>query len=183
MTARLLTTAWLTLVWVLLWGTPSVANVAAGLVLATVLVTLFPVAHDGGGGIHPVALLRYGLVFSWALVVATASVVRTVVSRRMPLEQGVVEVPMHTRSPLVTAFVANSISLTPGTLTIDVRPRSFGFDDHDAAPVLFVHCLVVGDPERIRADVHRLERLAVDAFGTVADRGSPTAPRPGGERP
>lgn len=182
MIARVLTIVWLTLVWILLWGTPSVANVAAGLLIAGILVALVPVERDGGGGIHPVAVLRFGVYFAFSLVGATLGVARTVLAPRPRLEQGVVAIPLRTRSPLVTAFVANSISLTPGTLTVDIRPRTFGFADADDAPTLFVHCLQIGDPDDIRRDGYRLERLAVAAFGTVADRDATSGPEPGWPR-
>ena len=90
----------------------------------------------------------------------------------MGLEQGIVAVPLRTSSPVVTSFIANSISLTPGTLTVDVRPRRFGIDEghHQQPPTLYVHTLIVGDPEHVRREARRLEELAVAAFGTPVDR-------------
>jgi multicomponent Na+:H+ antiporter subunit E len=170
---RLLIILWLTFVWVLLWGGLTLGNVLAGVAIATVLVLLFPLGPDRGGGVHPLAVLRFGLFFAWALVVATWTVVVTLLRPRLALEQGIVAVPMRATSPVVVAFVANSISLTPGTLTVDVRPRTYGIDagpDDTEAPVLYVHCLVVGDPETVRADARHVEELAVRAFGTVRDR-------------
>lgn len=170
---RVLIVLWLTFVWVLLWGGLTLGNVLAGAGIATVLVLLFPLGPDRGGGVHPVAVLRFGLFFAWALVVATWTVVVTLLRPRLALEQGIVAVPMRATSPVVVAFVANSISLTPGTLTVDVRPRTYGIDagpDDTEAPVLYVHCLVVGDPDTVRADARHVEELAVRAFGTAHDR-------------
>ena len=170
---RLLLVLWLTVVWVLLWGGLTLANVAAGAGIATVLVLVFPLGYDRGCGVHPLAVLRFGLFFAWALLVATWSVVAALLRPRLALEQGIVAVPMRATSPVVIAFVANSISLTPGTLTVDVRPRTYGIDagpDDTEPPVLYVHCLVVGDPDQVRADAHHVEDLAVRAFGTRHDR-------------
>ena len=174
---RMLSVLWLTAVWVLLWGEASVANVAAGVVLAVVLTVAFPIGRDRGVGVHPVALLRFGAFFAVSLVQSTTAVAATVVRRDMRLEEGIVEVPLHVRSPLVVSFVANAITLTPGTLTVDVRPRGFGTDeapegdaDGGVPPSLFVHCLVTGDPDGMRDDAWHLERLAVAAFGTPEDR-------------
>ncbi len=90
----------------------------------------------------------------------------------MGLEQGIVAVPLRASSPVVMSFIANSISLTPGTLTVDVRPRRFGIDEghHEQPPTLYVHTLIVGDPEDVRREARRLEELAVAAFGTPVDR-------------
>ena len=66
--------------------------------------------------------------------------------------------------------------VTPGTLTVDVRPEGFGVDEHgdvvegEVAPVLYVHCLVTGDPDTVRAESLELEERVVRAFGTAADR-------------
>ncbi len=171
--ARGLLVAWLTFVWVLLWGELSFANVSAGIVLAVVLSLLFPIGPDRQVGVHPVALLRYGAFFAVALVQSTWAVARTVARPRLELEEGIVAVPLHVHSAVVVSFIANSITLTPGTLTVDVRPRSYGIDDDAGsteAPTLFVHCLVVGDPDAVRDDVWELERIAVAALGTPEDR-------------
>lgn len=170
--SRALLVVWLVAVWVLLWGSASPANLLSGVAVALVLVAVFPPGPDRGAGIHPVAVLRFGLHFARELVTATASVAVTVLRPRMELEQGIVAIPLRASSPIVVSFIANSISLTPGTLTVDVRPRSFGIEDghHDEAPTLYVHTLIVGDPEDVRRDARRLEELAVAAFGTPTDR-------------
>ena len=49
-------------------------------------------------------------------------------------------------------LVANSITLTPGTLTVEVQ---------DEPPVLYVHCLGLDDPDQVRRDVLDLQRDAL----------------------
>lgn len=178
MMARVLLVLWLTLVWVLLWGTASIGNVLAGLVIGSLLVLVVPPGRDRRTGLHPVAILRYLAHFAWALVVATVTVTRTVLRPRLDLDEGIIAVPLRAVSPVVVSFVANSITLTPGTMTVDIRPRSYGTGedstgtagDPGVAPVLFVHCLVTGDPEAVRAAARRFEELVVAAFGSPEDR-------------
>lgn len=180
---RLLMMAWLTFVWVLLWGELTPGNVAAGLLFGIVLTTVFPLGPDRRTGVHPVALLRFGVHFAVALVQSTLSVALSVLRPPSRLEEGIVGVPLHVRSPVVVSFVANAISLTPGTLTVDIRPSSYGIAPTEAdagTPTLFVHCLVVGDPDAVRADAWQLERLAVAAFGTDEDRAALDALAAGG---
>ena len=55
--SRALLVLWLTLVWVLLWGSPSVGNVLAGLLLGSALVVLVSPGPDRRAGVHPVAVL------------------------------------------------------------------------------------------------------------------------------
>lgn len=160
---RALMVVWLTFAWVLLWGTPSVGNITAGFVLAVALVMIVPVGPDRRSGLHPIAVVKFGVYFLWQLVLSTVSVTRSVLRPRLHLEEGIVAVPLRSTSPVVVTFVANAITLTPGTLTVDIREST-------PAPVLYVHCLVTGDPDAVRDDALRFEALAVAAFGSPEDR-------------
>lgn len=72
---------------------------------------------------------------------------------------------MHVVSEGIVTVVANAVTLTPGTLTVDVH------EPDDGTPaVIYVHVLQFDDVESVRADVLRLERLAVRAFGTKQHR-------------
>jgi multicomponent Na+:H+ antiporter subunit E len=57
--------------------------------------------------------------------------------------------------------VANVITLTPGTVTIEVE---------DSPPVLYVHVLHLHDLEAVRRDLLRIEEFSVRAFGSPAAR-------------
>lgn len=65
------------------------------------------------------ALLRYLRVFSIALVKANLDMARRVLSPSLPIEPAMVEVETTLRSPLGRLMLANSITLTPGTLSVD----------------------------------------------------------------
>jgi len=196
MITKSLLIVWLTVVWVLLWGEASVGNVLAGFVVATILVSLFPPGRDRRVGIHPIAVAKFGVWFAWALIGSTLGVARAVLRPRLELEEGIVAVPLRATSPVVAAFVANAITLTPGTLTVDIRPRFFGqigsdpsfgdlptIDGVTQPPVLYVHCLETGDPDEVRADGLELEEYAVNAFGTPEDRLAIQGPPPVWPRP
>ncbi|CAB4742297.1 MAG: hypothetical protein F2694_05680 [Actinobacteria bacterium] len=191
MMTRVLIILWLTTVWILLWGDLSPGNLVAGVALATALVLLFPPGPTQHGGVHPVSVIRFGLWFAQALVISNLSVAREVTRPRIQVEQGIVAVPLRACSPLVTAFVANAITLTPGTLTVDVRPQAFGKIGTEplaghlqvrngvtVPPVLYVHCLTTGDPAQVRADGLELEEYVVKAFGSPEDRKAILQPPP-----
>jgi multicomponent Na+:H+ antiporter subunit E len=75
-------------------------------------------------------------VFLWDLVVSSIQVARAVLSPRDITRPRLVTVPLRVRSPAGITMVANFISLTPGTLSVDVSPdRS----------TLLVHDLLAGD--------------------------------------
>ena len=84
-------------------------------------------------------------------------VARAVISPRGALHTGIVAVPLRGCSDAVVTLIADAITLTPGTLTIEVRRDP---------PVLFVHALDLRDVAQVQADIRKLEVLAVRAFGS-----------------
>lgn len=86
--------------------------------------------------------------FLWQLAVANFDVARIILSPRLDLAPGIVRVPIRSKSDLEVTMLANLISLTPGTITIEVER------DHSA---LFVHGLDIASPEAFRGDIGRLE--------------------------
>lgn len=153
---------WLTLVWTALWGSFTAANLLGGLLLAVVLLLLLPLPEVAAQArVRPVGVARLLVAFLVALVTASASVVALVLRRRGQLRQAVVAVPVVATSDLLLTLLANAVSLTPGTLTLEVdRARS----------VLYVHVLDLGPGddavEAVRRSIARLERLAILALGT-----------------
>jgi multicomponent Na+:H+ antiporter subunit E len=55
-----------------------------------------------------------------ALLRANIDMARRVLSPRLPINPALVEVQTQLKSPLGQLILANSITLTPGTLTVDV---------------------------------------------------------------
>lgn len=161
--SRLLPPLFVLVVWLALWGEVTVANLVSGvLVVALIGLMIRPVPRRHT--LNPLSLLRLLAVFVWRLVSSSATVVLAVLAPTPArLRSGVVGVSLSQHSRLVATIVADAISLTPGTLTLDARYP----DDEDspgaAPPVLYIHVLGLADPEDIRADVQHLEHLVVSA--------------------
>jgi multicomponent Na+:H+ antiporter subunit E len=113
------------LLWVLLAGTLDPQELIAGAV-AALLVTVIAWPRLGiftGMRLTPTApvyLVRYLIRFIVALVAANFDVARRVLSPALPIRPAVVEVRTELKSSLGKMLLANSITLTPGTLTIRV---------------------------------------------------------------
>ena len=152
---------WLTAVWVALWGSVTPANVLGGLAVGALVLRLLPGERlPAGRPLSPVGLLRFAVVFADALVRSSLQVAAQVVRPRVVLHPGVVAVEVPGTDERLLTLLANSISLTPGTLTLEVdRERR----------LLHVHVLDVGPGARdlpaVRADLDRLERAASRALG------------------
>jgi multicomponent Na+:H+ antiporter subunit E len=160
MTARVLLTGWLALVWVALWGPFTTATIAGGLAVAAA-VQLLPAAarQRGRFAVRPVAAVRFVGYFAYKLVEASVVVALEVATPRNRIRTGIVAVPLLGASDALVTLVADAVTLTPGTLTIEARRDP---------PILYVHVLHLRDVEAVRREVRQLEVLAVRAFGSAA---------------
>ena len=164
-TRNLIAIAWATLVWTALWGSVSVANVLAGIAIGIGTILLVPVAADprptdaGQLRVRPLAAVGFLFFFLRQLVVASAIVAWEIVTPGSRINQGIVRLPLRTRSPGVATVIANAISLTPGTLTLEVAKDPF---------VLYVHVLHMRGLEEVRAIHRETERRALRAFDPAA---------------
>ncbi|MFB6117542.1 Na+/H+ antiporter subunit E [Halosegnis sp.] len=117
----------------------------------------------------------YVAVFLWELVTANVDVAYRVLAPSLPIEPSVVAIPLRVESDAAVTTIANSITLTPGTLTMD----------HDEATnTLYVHA-VAGDTEEIVEPIRRWEDYAIRVFEEDAAPSDPAPParaaRRGGE--
>jgi multicomponent Na+:H+ antiporter subunit E len=162
---------WLTALWVALWGDLTLGNVVGGLVVAIgVLAVARPTGVTGleRSYFRPFAAVHYAVYFLVQLVQSNLVVAWEIVTPHVRINRAIIAVPMHTTSAAVVTLIANSITLTPGTVTIDVM-QSHDPDGHVEACTLFIHVLHFNDVESVRRDVLKLERLAVKAFGSIVD--------------
>jgi multicomponent Na+:H+ antiporter subunit E len=70
-------------------------------------------------------LIVYIPVFTWALVVANLDVAYRVIHPAMPIHPGIVKVKTRLKSREGRTMLANSITLTPGTMTVDITDDGY----------------------------------------------------------
>ncbi|MGY1716944.1 Na+/H+ antiporter subunit E [Geodermatophilus nigrescens] len=155
---------WLVLVWMLLWGSWSWANLLSGLVVALVVLVLLPLPHVVGGvRVRPVPLLVFLGHFVVDLFVSGAEVAWQTLRPAGVRRTAIVRVQLRVDSDLLLTMVAEAISLVPGSLVLDLdRERR----------VMTLHLLPVrdrADVERKRAHVLVVEERLVRAFGAPED--------------
>jgi multicomponent Na+:H+ antiporter subunit E len=156
---------WLVFMWILLWGEFSLANVVGGVLVATVLLIAVPrpKVHADTPHVRPLAVVSLVGWFLWKLFEANLKVALEVVRPpgKARIDPAIVAIPLPGCPDGVTTAVANFITLTPGTLTVEVDPQG---------PVLFVHVMQFESTEGTRAEVYEIERRIVAAVGTAAAR-------------
>ncbi|HSG05851.1 MAG TPA: Na+/H+ antiporter subunit E, partial [Nitrospiria bacterium] len=72
----------------------------------------------------------------WLLGRIAASNLRTMVlvlHPRMPIQPKIIRYPLKLRDPAAVSLLANSITLTPGTVTVEVKPKEILFHTLDDA--------------------------------------------------
>jgi multicomponent Na+:H+ antiporter subunit E len=151
---------WLTVVWVVLWGDVSIANILSGAALAVVVCLVFPLPPVRMKlRVRPLWLLWLVVRFLMDVVVASAEVSWKVVTLRRAPENAVIEVTLRTPSDFVLTVVGELTSLVPGSVVVEARRSSH---------TLFLHVLDARDEsgvERVREATYALERRVVLAFG------------------
>ncbi|HRZ88080.1 MAG TPA: Na+/H+ antiporter subunit E, partial [Spirochaetia bacterium] len=81
-------------------------------------------------------LVAYFFVFAKALVLSNLDVAFRVLHPRLPIAPGIVKVKTRLKTPLGRLLLANSITLTPGTITVEMRGED-----------IYVHWIKVADSD------------------------------------
>lgn len=168
---------WLTILWVLLWGHVTIANVLSGVLVAlgVVVFARFDPSSLRPTRFRPWWALRYVGAVAWQLVVSNIRLAYEILTPGDGTHTGIIAVPIRGGSDAVVNLIANSITLTPGTMTIDVKRHDADLEENVSANVmtaratLYVHGMYTQDVEAVRHDVLQLEALALRAFGTEED--------------
>jgi len=125
------------LVFLGLWGTWMLltspwnfqeAILGAGVALLIAILPLFPASPLGDLKLNPKALaymVAYAFFFLKALVLSNLDVAFRVLHPRLPIKPGIVKVKTKLKTPLGRLLLANSITLTPGTITVETRGEDF----------------------------------------------------------
>jgi multicomponent Na+:H+ antiporter subunit E len=127
--------ALLTFVWIAISSSLAIESVITGAVIAAALAYMFARRFAIWRGIRfsPTRLYHF-IVYTWVFMVelvrANINMMRYVYAPRLSVEPGVVTVKTNLKSPIGRLALANSISLTPGSLVLDI-----GEDE------LVIHCL------------------------------------------
>jgi multicomponent Na+:H+ antiporter subunit E len=155
---------WLVVVWILLWGTWSWANLLSGVAVALVVMLLLPLPPVvGGTRVRPLPLVRFVGHFLGDLAVSGAQVAWRAVGPGGVRQGAIVRVQLRADSDLLLTVVAETISLVPGSLVLDLDREERLISIH----LLHVHDLA--DVERQKLDVLATEERIVRAFGTADD--------------
>ena len=116
------------------------------------------------------AMVAYVVLFLWELLTANVDVAYRVLAPSMPIRPQVIEIPLRVETDLATTTLANSITLTPGTLSMD-------YDDERNS--LYVHAIWGANRDAVVAPIRTWEDYALRIFDEDRNPSDPVprAPR------
>ena len=155
---------WLILVWILLWGTVSAANILSGLAIALLITVLLPLpAVPIEGKLHPLSLLRLIVTVFYYLALSSVQVAWLAVKPGPPPLSAVLRAHVAVKSDLVLALAVNIFNLIPGSIVLEID---------QTRRMLYMHVIDVGSDRALNGfyrQVAVVERLLVSAFEREAD--------------
>ncbi len=98
------------------------------------------------------------IVFLRDMVAANIDVALRILNPNLPIKPAVIVVPLRVKKPFSITTIANSITLTPGTLTLDYIEESNS---------LLVHTIDGSDVESILKTIHIWEEYALNIFNEL----------------
>jgi len=123
--------------WLLLTFNIDISNIIVGIVAS--LITAFVFGKYFIKDVIPFLqpqryfwLIIYLFIFTWECIKANFDVAYRVLHPAMPIKPGIVKVKMDLKTNIAKTILANSITMTPGTITVDI------IDDY-----IYVHWIYV----------------------------------------
>ncbi|HOO14281.1 MAG TPA: Na+/H+ antiporter subunit E [Candidatus Marinimicrobia bacterium] len=151
------------LVWLALTDIKDIQEVVAGLIVAflvSLIAGTFLVTTEKSR--HPVRRFFMGIVylfkFLWEMIKANIHVALIVINPTLPIKPGIIKIKSNLTKDSALTVLTNSITLTPGTLTVDINPET---------REIYIHCIEVESTaidENTRSIGGRFEKLIREVF-------------------
>ncbi len=143
--------------WCALFGTFDLGTFVGGFLLAFAALSLSsPMFGQTAYFRRALLAARLGAYFLYELTVSGLQVAWDVITPGHQSRPGIIAVPLDIEEPIQITVLANLISLTPGSLSLDVSPDG---------RTLYVHEMFVDDPDETRRRIKEgFERLVGEAM-------------------
>lgn len=148
----------LAVVWAALWGSFTLFQLTAGFLLGFAILWLVQPLMGGNGAYYLRAyrVVRLVVYFLYDLLVSSIRVAYDVLTPKDYSNPKILEMPLDVETDIEILLVTNLISLTPGTLSLDVTPDR---------KTLIVHAMFADDPEAVIASLKNgMERMVKEVF-------------------
>jgi multicomponent Na+:H+ antiporter subunit E len=135
----------LAIVWIALTGSFTPSNLVIGFVLSYLLLWMTQRLIAPTGYFTKVPrVIAFAFFFMREIIKANLRVAKIVLSPRLSVHPAVVAIPLDATSNAEITLLANLITLTPGTLFLDVS---------EDRCIIYVHAMEVDDLDAFRANI------------------------------
>ena len=142
--------------WVAFTGTVSLSSLIVGFVIGYCALWLVQPLIDNSTYFRRVtAWIKLIIMFHYELIVASIAVAVDVLTPRHRSRPAIIEMPLDVKTDTGILLVTNLISLTPGTLSLDVS---------EDRKTLLIHAMFADDHDALRKSLKDgMERWVIDA--------------------
>jgi len=139
------------LVWLVLTWNVDLLNMTMGAAFSLLAATFFGdlLTVTPERALHPARylwFLYYIPVFLWQMIRSNIDVAYRVLSPSMPIDPGIIKIRTKLKSDVSKSLLANSLSLTPGSTTVDI-----------IGDKIFIHCIDMKRP--VREEAEKFEKI------------------------
>ncbi|MCG3729114.1 Na+/H+ antiporter subunit E [Vibrio cincinnatiensis] len=148
----------LALVWLVLSGSYTISNLFAGMIMSYVILAyLLRDSSTFEAYFKKLPkVISFGLFFIWDLIKANGRVAYDVLTPTHLMKPAVIAIPLDLRDDGAITIFATLITVTPGSLALDVATDK---------SVLYVHLMYFEDETRQIEEFKRLEARVIDLLG------------------
>lgn len=152
---------WLAVMWMLLWGDPTAANLLVGFVLGFLVLWLLPMPQVGfEGRVWIPGMITLLALFVWDVLVAAVHIARYALSPKRTPHGAIIRVQLRSHSDVLLTITAQFTSLVPGSVVVEA---------HRMTGVVYVHVFdaeVSGGIDAAKATVLEQERRIMYALAS-----------------
>ncbi len=147
----------LAIVWCLLTGSANPWNFVAGLLVGGAVVSVYSrVTGQGGYFSRILRIVAFGWYFIVILTKANIDIAKALLRPNPPLKPRILRYNVAHLNDAHKTTLANAITLTPGTLVVDICPTG---------DWLYLHCMFAEQREAVLEEIEELEhRLMKGVF-------------------
>jgi len=135
----------LAIAWMLLTGELTAENFIEGLIIGYIILWVSKAALGGTKYFKKIPkAISFFFYFVKELIVANLKVAFDIITPKDYMKPGIVAVPLDAETDMEITLLANLITLTPGTLSLDVS---------NDKKVLYIHTLYLDNTEKFRSEI------------------------------
>ncbi|AYM10154.1 Na+/H+ antiporter subunit E [Rhizobium sp. NIBRBAC000502774] len=145
-------------VWLAVSGSVTPANILFGLIVSALALGLIrhQIPEGGRHRLRPVRVLSLLLLFFKELALSAWKVAVMVTRPKLDVQPGIFAYPLRLTTDFEITLLANLITLTPGTLSVDVS---------EDKTTLYVHAIDCSNIEAAKNDIRNgFEKKIMEAF-------------------